>query len=59
MAKCCLPGDARTSLDVDHSLKTAMSIVATSDGNVIDAASDVVDLPAEMARRRGIDFLTL
>ena len=59
MAKRGLPGDARTAQDVDHSLKTAMSIVATSDGNVIDAASYVVDLPAEMARRRGIDFLTL
>jgi hypothetical protein len=59
MAKRCLPGDARTAPDVDHLLKTAMSIVATSDGNVIDAASHVVDLPAEMARMRGIDFLTL
>jgi hypothetical protein len=59
MAKRGLPGDARTAHDVDHSLKTAMAIVATSDGYVIDAASCVVDLPSEMARRRGIDFLAV
>ena len=59
METCGLPGDARTAQDVDHSLKTAMAIVATSDGNVIDAASYVVDLPADMARRHGINFLVL
>ena len=59
MAKRGLPGDARTAHDVDRSLKTAMAIIATSDGYVIDAASCVVDLPSEMARRRGIDFLAV
>jgi hypothetical protein len=59
MAKRGLPGDAKTAQDVDHSLKTAMSIVATSDGYVIDAASSVVDLPGEMARMQCINLLKL
>jgi hypothetical protein len=59
MAKWGLPGDARTAQNVDQSLKEAMAIIATSDGNVIDAVSYVVDLPAEMARRRGINYQAL
>jgi len=47
-------GSAKTAKDVDRRLKSCSSIVATADGNVIDAASNVVDLPAEVARRRNI-----
>ena len=54
-----LLGDARCARDVDHQLKVCGSIVATSDGNVIDAASSVIDLPAEIARGRGISPLLL
>ena len=59
MAERCLPGAARTAKDVDHRLKTAAAIVASGDGDVIDAASAVVDLPAEMARMRGLKLLQL
>ncbi len=52
-----LPGTARTARDVDHLLKVAGAVVATSDGNVIDAAELVYDLPAEIARRSGISPL--
>ena len=54
MAKRALPGEARCARDVDHQLKVCGSIVASSDGNVIDAASSVIDLPGEIARERGI-----
>ncbi len=46
-------GTARTEMNVDHHLKVAKDIVATSDGNVVDAACFVVDLPMEIARRSG------
>ena len=59
MAERDLQGDAMTARDVDHQLKTCGSIVASSDGNVIDAASSVIDLPAEIARGRGISPLLL
>lgn len=59
MAERDLPGEARCARDVDHQLKACGSIVASSDGNVIDAASDVIDLPAEIARGRGISPLLL
>jgi len=52
-----LPGVARCARDVDHQLKVCGSIVASSDGNVIDAASNVIDLPGEISRRRGISPL--
>jgi hypothetical protein len=52
-----LAGEARCARDVDHQLKVCGSIVATSDGNVIDAASNVIDLPGEIARERGISTL--
>ncbi|MFZ2473214.1 MAG: DUF434 domain-containing protein [Methanothrix sp.] len=52
MAKRDLPGDARCVRDVDHRLKVCGTIIATSDGNVIDFASSVIDLPGEIARRR-------
>jgi len=54
MAERALPGAARCARDVDHQLKVCGSIVASSDGNVIDAASSVVDLPGEIARKRCI-----
>ena len=54
MAERGLPGTARTARDVDHQLKVAEAGVATSDGNVIDAAKRIYDLPAEIAKRLGI-----
>jgi len=54
MATRDLPGEARCAQDVDHQLKTCGCIIATSDGNVIDAASSVIDLPGEIARGRCI-----
>jgi len=54
MAKQDLPGEARCVRDVDHQLKVCGNIIATSDGNVIDAASSVIDLPGEIARGRCI-----
>ena len=57
MAERALPGAARCARDVDHQLKTCGSIVASSDGNVIDAVSSVIDLPGEIARGRGISPL--
>ncbi|MCX6676775.1 MAG: DUF434 domain-containing protein [Methanothrix sp.] len=59
MAERDLPGEARCARDVDHQLKVCGSIVASSDGNVIDAASSVIDLPGEIARERGISPLLL
>jgi hypothetical protein len=53
MADHGVPGTARTVQDVDRQLKECDGIVATSDGNVIDAASQVVDVPAEIAKRWG------
>lgn len=54
-----VPGTARTEMIVDHHLKIAKDIVATSDGNVIDAACLVVDLPMEIAKRKGIKPLVI
>jgi len=56
MAELGLSGDARTARDVDHQLKICSvgAIVATSDGNVIDASPSVIDLPAEIALRHSI-----
>ncbi len=54
MAGRGLPGTARTAGNVDHLLKVSEAVVATSDGNVIDAAKRIYDLPAEIAKRRGI-----
>jgi len=57
MAEQGLPGTARTARDVDHLLKVAGAAVATSDGNVIDAAKRIYDLPAEIAKRLGRSLL--
>jgi hypothetical protein len=59
MASRGLRGGASTLKDVDRKLKSVWGIVATSDGNVIDAAARAVDIPAEIARRRGAKLLTL
>jgi len=60
MAERRLPGAARTAKDVRPvGLKTAEAIVASGDGDVIDAASAVVDLPAEMAKMLGLKLLQL
>lgn len=53
MAKIGLAGTARTARDVDHQLESSLSIVATGDGNVIDAAVRVIDLPQEIAIKMG------
>ncbi len=54
MAERCLPGTARTARNVDHLLKVSEAVVATSDGNVIDAAKRIYDIPAEIAKKKGI-----
>jgi len=53
MAERCLSGGACAVKDVDRRLKKA-KVVATSDGNVIDAVSCALDIAAEIARMRGI-----
>jgi hypothetical protein len=58
MAERSLPGGACAVKDVDHRLKKA-AVVATSDGNVIDAVSCALDIAAEIAKRRGIAPLLL
>jgi hypothetical protein len=54
MAQMGLFGDALCPRDVDRQLKSCGEIVASGDGNVIDSAPEAIDLPAEIARRRGI-----
>lgn len=53
MAEHGIPGTAKTAQNVDQQLKERDGVIATADGSVIDAASDVVDLPAILARTRG------
>jgi len=50
---------ARTVQDCDRQLKTELGIVATADGNVIDASSQVIDLPYWIAKRRGMSILMI
>jgi hypothetical protein len=59
MAEWGLPGSVETAKDVDFQLKNSGKIVATSDGNVVDASVAVVDIPAEVARRMGVVPLSL
>lgn len=54
-----LEGTARTARDVDRLLKDTSAVVATGDGNIIDAAAAVLDLPLEIARREGISTIRL
>ena len=55
MAKVDIRGAAETAKDVDRRLKASRSVVATADGTIIDAVSSIIDLPAGVARRRGIE----
>lgn len=55
MGKRGIPGTARTARDVDRQLKSAKGVVATGDGNVIDAAADVIDIPGKIAETKGIN----
>lgn len=59
MALKGVAGTAKTETNVDHNLKATKDVVATSDGNVIDAAGFVADIPMEIAKRRGIRPLTI
>jgi hypothetical protein len=59
MVKHGLPGTARTARDVDHQLKLAEGIIATGDGNVIDAVSCVADIPGQIALKMGISPVSL
>jgi len=59
MVKHEISGIARTTQNVDRQLKEIEGVIATADGNVIDAATEVVDIPREIARMRGIKPLIL
>ncbi len=59
MADFEVSGCAKTAKDVDKRLKLATSPVATGDGTIIDAVTEVVDLPAEVANRRRIKAVIL
>jgi hypothetical protein len=50
---------ARTVRDCDRQLKTEQGIVATADGNVIDASSQVIDLPYWIAKGKGMRILII
>jgi len=52
-------GTVKTAPDVDRQLKFAKSVVATGDGCIIDAADQVIDLPAELARRMNLEIIVL
>jgi hypothetical protein len=54
-----LPGTSKTAKNVDRLMKTVGGIVATGDGNIVDAAKRVVDLPKEIAKRRSIQLVAL
>lgn len=59
MASFEVPGCAKTEKDVDKRLKLANSPVATGDGAIIDVAGEVVDLPAEVAKRGRIEAIVI
>jgi len=59
MVEHAVPGSAMTAKDVDRRLKLADHPVATGDGAIIDEAQKVVDLPAEVAKRRRIEAVAL
>lgn len=59
MADYAVFGCATTAKDVDRRLKLVDHPVATGDGAIIDEASEVVDLPFEVANRRRIKALIL
>lgn len=59
MAELDLLGSAKTVRDVDRRLKRATSPVATGDGPIIDASEEAVDIPREVANRKGIEPIIL
>lgn len=59
MADHTVSGCATTAKDVDRRLKLVDHPVATGDGAIIDEASEVVDIPFEVANKRRIKALTL
>jgi hypothetical protein len=59
MAKRDLTWSARTIQDVDRQLKMKQEIIATADGNIIDAASHVIDLPLWIAKRKAISVFAI
>jgi hypothetical protein len=59
MAEHDVRGMVRTARDVDRQLKGMEGVIATGDGNIIDAAVSVVDIPGAIARLRGFEPLIL
>lgn len=59
MEELDLQGSARTAQDVDHKLKVAKGIIATGDGNIIDAVHMVVDIPGRIAQEKCITLAVL
>jgi hypothetical protein len=59
MAELEVLGSAKTVRDVDRRLKMATSPVATGDGPIIDASAEAVDIPGEVANRKGIKPIIL
>lgn len=59
MAEHDVRGMARTARDVDRQLKGMEGVIATGDGNIIDAAVSVLDIPEAIARLRGFKPLIL
>jgi hypothetical protein len=65
MNKCGIPGDARTSKTADFELKVAGGdpgkslIIASSDGIVIDSVRQVIDIPACLMEKMGIEPIRL
>ena len=55
MAEHDVLGMVRTARDVDRQLKEMKGVIATGDGNIIDAAVSVVDIPGAVARMRGFE----
>lgn len=54
MADNQVHGTAKTARDVDRQLKGVDGLIATADGNIIDSAVSVVDIPRWIAERRGL-----
>lgn len=59
MAEHDVPGIVRTARDVDRQLKRSEGLIATGDGNIIDEAISVVDIPGVIAGARGVEPLVL
>ena len=59
MAELEVLGSAKTAPDVDRRLKRAKSPVATGDGTIIDASAEAVDIPGEVAKRKGMEPMIL